>query len=44
MNLMGYFGLYFLTSQLDLYVAAAETYNKMQILPAAIGLEAALIM
>lgn len=43
-NLMGYFGLYYLSAQLDLYVTAKEGFDKIELLPAAIGIEAALIL
>ena len=41
MCLMGYFGIYYLSGQLDLYLVASEELEKINILPAFIGLELA---
>ena len=43
-NLMGYFGLYYLSTQLDLFVTAKEGFEKIELLPAVIGIEAALLL
>lgn len=45
MNLMGYFGLYFLTGQLDLYILAHDQMGEqIQIMPAAVGIETAMVI
>jgi len=44
MNLMAYFGLYFLSVQMDLHLKTSDEFYKIQIAPAAIGLETAFIM
>ncbi len=42
-NLLGYFGVYFLTGQLDDFVVPnADSYEKIQVMPAAIAIELAL--
>ena len=43
-NLMGYFGLYFLSGQLDLYVNASDEISKIELLPAVFGVEGAMIL
>lgn len=42
-NLLGYFGVYFLTGQLDDFVVPnTDSYEKIQVMPAAIAIELAL--
>ena len=43
-NLMGYFGLYYLSGQLDLYLTASDEIEKIELLPAVIGVETALLL
>jgi hypothetical protein len=40
-NLMCYFGLYFLSGQLDIYVVSSDELSKIQLMPAILGLEIA---
>ena len=42
-NLLGYFGVYFLSGQLDEFVVPnTDIYEKIQVMPAAIAIELAL--
>jgi hypothetical protein len=44
-NLLGYFGIYFLTGQLDNFIVAnVESYDKIQVMPAAVAIEMALLV
>jgi hypothetical protein len=43
-SLMAYFGLYFLSQQLDKHLKTSDDFDKIQILPAVIGIEAALVI
>jgi hypothetical protein len=42
MNLLGYFGIYFLAGHLDLYILASDQISNM--IPAAIGIETAMVI
>jgi hypothetical protein len=43
-NLMGYFGIYYLSGQLDLFLTASDEIEKIELLPAVIGIEAAMLL
>jgi hypothetical protein len=44
MNLMAYFGLYFLSAQLDLHLKTSDEFFKVQLMPAFIGIELAFVL
>lgn len=41
---MGYFGLYFLSSQLDIYILPSDDLTKIEMMPPFIGLELAFVL
>lgn len=43
-SLMGYFGLYYLSGQLDLHLKTSDEFFKIQLLPACIGIEVAFVL